>query len=155
MDLEFTSEQEELRASVRSFLDKECTTAVVRGVVESGEPPTALWQSMVALDWPALAVPEEHGGIGLSFVETAVVAEELGRCVAPGPILTDNLERAGPEMQRRAGLAMPMRRVGRPDEVAQTVVWLCSEPASFITGAVLPIDGGKLAGMAPFSGESS
>lgn len=87
MDLEFTSEQEELRASVRSFLDKECTLAVVRGIVESGEPPTALWQSMVALDWPALAVPEEHGGIGLGFVETAVVVEELGRSVAPGPLL--------------------------------------------------------------------
>ena len=88
MDLEFTSEQEELRASVRSFLDKECTLSVVRGVVESGEPPTDLWHSMVALDWPALAVPEEHGGIGLSFVETAVVVEELGRSVAPGPLLT-------------------------------------------------------------------
>ena len=88
MDLEFTSEQEELRASVRSFLEKECTLALVRGIVESGEPPTALWQSMVALDWPALTVPEEDGGIGLGFVETAVVVEELGRSVAPGPLLT-------------------------------------------------------------------
>jgi alkylation response protein AidB-like acyl-CoA dehydrogenase len=88
VDLEFTSEQEELRASVRSFLDKECTLAVVRDVVETGNPPAALWQSMVALDWPALNVPEEDGGIGLTFVETAVVVEELGRSVAPGPLLT-------------------------------------------------------------------
>jgi alkylation response protein AidB-like acyl-CoA dehydrogenase len=88
VDLEFTSEQEELRASVRSFLDKECTLEYVRGVVESAEPPSALWQAMVALDWPALAVPEECGGIGLGFVETAVVVEELGRSVAPGPLLT-------------------------------------------------------------------
>lgn len=88
MDLEFTSEQEELRASVRSFLSKECTVADVRAIVESGDPPTALWQSMVTLDWPALAVPEAHGGIGLTFVETAVVVEELGRSVAPGPLLT-------------------------------------------------------------------
>jgi alkylation response protein AidB-like acyl-CoA dehydrogenase len=43
---------------------------------------------MVALDWPALNVPEEDGGIGLTFVETAVVVEELGRSVAPGPLLT-------------------------------------------------------------------
>jgi alkylation response protein AidB-like acyl-CoA dehydrogenase len=43
---------------------------------------------MVALDWPALAVPEEYGGVGLTFVETAVVVEELGRTVAPGPLLT-------------------------------------------------------------------
>ena len=88
MDLEFTSEQEELRDSVRSFLDKECSLQVVRHIVESGDPPTELWESMVALDWPALAVPEEHGGIGLTFVETAVVVEELGRNVAPGPLLT-------------------------------------------------------------------
>jgi hypothetical protein len=88
VDLEFTTEQEELRTSVRSFLDKECTLAVVRGIVESAEAPTALWRSMVALDWPALAVAEEYGGVGLTFVETAVVVEELGRTVAPGPLLT-------------------------------------------------------------------
>jgi alkylation response protein AidB-like acyl-CoA dehydrogenase len=87
VDLEFTSEQDELRASVRSFLDKECTLGVVRHVVESGEPATGLWSSMVSLDWPALAVPDEHGGVGLTFVETAVVVEELGRCAAPGPLL--------------------------------------------------------------------
>jgi NAD(P)-dependent dehydrogenase (short-subunit alcohol dehydrogenase family) len=46
---------------------------------------------------------------------------------------------------------MPMKRVGRPEEVAATVMWLCSDGASFITGAVIPIDGGKLAAMAPFA----
>ena len=105
MDLEFTSDQDELRASVRSFLDKECSLAVVRGVVESGEPPTALWASMVALDWPALAIPEDDGGIGLTFVETAVVVEELGRSVAPGPLHTT------------IGQFAPMvREAGTPDQ---------------------------------------
>ena len=42
---------------------------------------------MVALDWPALAIPEDNGGIGLSFVEMAVLVEELGRAIAPGPLL--------------------------------------------------------------------
>lgn len=87
MELEFTGEQEELRASVRSFLEKECPIDVVRAVVETGEAPEKLWGSMVALDWPALAVPEEYGGIGLTILETAVVVEELGRAVAPGPLL--------------------------------------------------------------------
>jgi acyl-CoA dehydrogenase len=87
VELEFTGEQEELRSSVRSFLDKECPIDLVRAVVETGEPPEKLWGSMVALDWPALAVPEEYGGVGLSIVETAVLAEELGRAVAPGPLL--------------------------------------------------------------------
>jgi NAD(P)-dependent dehydrogenase (short-subunit alcohol dehydrogenase family) len=71
--------------------------------------------------------------------------------IAPGPILTENLERAGPDMQRRAGTAMPMQRVGRPEEVARAVLWLCSDQASYTTGATLPIEGGKLAGMAPFA----
>src|SRR5271165_1181326 len=87
VELEFTGEQEELRASVRSFLEKECPIEVVRALVETGEAPEKLWGSMVALDWPALAVPEEYGGIGLTILETAVVVEELGRAVAPGPLL--------------------------------------------------------------------
>ena len=88
VDLDFTSEQDELRSSVRDFLDKECSLQVVRALVESGEPPTELWASMVSLDWPALSVPEEYGGVGLGFVELAVVAEELGRSVDPGPLLS-------------------------------------------------------------------
>jgi len=69
--------------------------------------------------------------------------------VAPGPILTHHLEAAGEEAQRRAGLSTPMRRVGRSEEVAATVLWLCSDQASFVTGATLPIDGGQYAGIKP------
>jgi alkylation response protein AidB-like acyl-CoA dehydrogenase len=87
VELEFTSDQEELRDSVRSFLEKECSTEVVRAAVASGQADR-LWASMVALDWPGLTVPEEFGGIGLTFVETAVVVEELGRVVAPGPLFS-------------------------------------------------------------------
>jgi alkylation response protein AidB-like acyl-CoA dehydrogenase len=87
VELEFTSDQEDLRASVRSFLDKECPLELVRSVVEGGGGVEKLWASMVALDWPALSVPAENGGLGLSFVETAVVVEELGRALAPGPLL--------------------------------------------------------------------
>jgi alkylation response protein AidB-like acyl-CoA dehydrogenase len=87
VDLEFTDDQEELRGAVRSFLEKECPLDVVRAVVETGEAPEKLWPSMVSLDWPGLAIPEECGGVGLSFVETAVVVEELGRVIAPGPFL--------------------------------------------------------------------
>lgn len=98
-------------------------------------------------------VSAKHGVIGLTKTAALDYASQGVRvnAVAPGPILTENLERAGPEMQQRAGLAMPMLRIGQPDEVARAVLWLCSDQASFTTGATLPIDGGKLAGMAPFS----
>jgi NAD(P)-dependent dehydrogenase (short-subunit alcohol dehydrogenase family) len=69
--------------------------------------------------------------------------------VAPGPILTHHLERAGAEAQRLAGASVPMGRVGTTKEVADAVLWLCSEQSSFITGATLPIDGGQLAGNKP------
>jgi alkylation response protein AidB-like acyl-CoA dehydrogenase len=94
MQLDFTSDQDELRSSVRAVLDKECTRAVVREHVDHvvrDEPSDAsakLWQTFVSLDWPALTIAEEHGGIGLGYPELAVVAEELGRVLALGPLLT-------------------------------------------------------------------
>lgn len=101
-------------------------------------------------------VSAKHGVGGLTkwaaleYVDRGVRVNAL----APGPILTETLERAGSEVQRRAAQAMPMRRVGRPEEVAKVVVWLCSDDASFIAGAIVPMDGGKLAGMAPYAGTS-
>jgi NAD(P)-dependent dehydrogenase (short-subunit alcohol dehydrogenase family) len=98
-------------------------------------------------------VSSKHGVIGLTKAAALDYAERGVRvnAIAPGPILTDRLADAGEEMRHRAGMAMPMRRVGRVGEVAAAVVWLCSDHASYITGATLPIDGGKLAGSAPFS----
>ena len=69
--------------------------------------------------------------------------------VAPGPILTHHLEQAGAEAQRMAGAAVPMGRIGTTREVADAVLWLCSEQSSFITGVTVPIDGGQLAGNKP------
>jgi alkylation response protein AidB-like acyl-CoA dehydrogenase len=92
VQLDFTDDQEALRDAVRDVLAKECTTAVVRGHIErvtAGKPSSTgeeIWQTAVGLDWPALCVPEEHGGVGLGVVELALLAEELGRVIAPGPL---------------------------------------------------------------------
>jgi NAD(P)-dependent dehydrogenase (short-subunit alcohol dehydrogenase family) len=101
----------------------------------------------------AAYVSSKHGLIGLTKVAALDYASRGIRvnALAPGPILTDRLEQAGEEAQRQAGLAMPMRRIGRSEEVAAAVVWLLSDEASFITGATLAIDGGKLAGTPPFA----
>jgi NAD(P)-dependent dehydrogenase (short-subunit alcohol dehydrogenase family) len=91
-------------------------------------------------------VASKHGVIGL----TKSVALDYARhgiranAVAPGPIATKRL--VLPDAQRDLIVrGVPVQRVGRPEEVAAVVVWLCSDQASFITGATIPIDGGKLA----------
>src|SRR5437764_492999 len=99
----------------------------------------------------AAYVAGKAGIIGLTKVAALDYADQGVRVnvVAPGPILTHHLEAAGPEAQRMAGQSTPMRRTGTAGEVAQTVVWLCSPQSSFITGAVVPVDGGQLAGNKP------
>src|SRR4051812_27130179 len=89
--------------------------------------------------------------IGLTKVAALDYADRGVRAnvVAPGPILTHHLQAAGPQAQRLAGLATPMGRTGTVEEVARTVLWLCSPAASFINGAVVPIDGGQTAGSKP------
>ena len=67
--------------------------------------------------------------------------------VAPGPIETGMLNRFTGTANRKAGLVatVPLNRVGRPDEIADTIMFLASEKASFITGASYLVDGGKAA----------
>jgi NAD(P)-dependent dehydrogenase (short-subunit alcohol dehydrogenase family) len=97
-------------------------------------------------------VAAKHGLEGLTKVAALDYGDRGVRVnsVAPGPILTDNLARAGARAQEAAAAAMPLKRVGRPEEVAAAVVWLCSGDAAFVTGSTLVIDGGKLAGTPPF-----
>ena len=99
----------------------------------------------------AAYVAGKAGIIGLTKVAALDYADQGIRVnvVAPGPILTHHLEAAGAEAQRLAGLSTPMRRTGTVAEVARAVLWLCSEQSSFVTGTVLPVDGGQSAGNKP------
>jgi NAD(P)-dependent dehydrogenase (short-subunit alcohol dehydrogenase family) len=97
-------------------------------------------------------VSAKHGLEGLTKVAALDYAAQGIRvnAVAPGPILTDALARAGSDAQQAAAAATPLRRIGQPEEVADAVIWLCSEQAAFITGTTLVIDGGRLAGTPPY-----
>lgn len=68
--------------------------------------------------------------------------------VAPGPIATEMLDRFTGSGDRKAGLiaGVPLKRAGTPDEIAQAIVFLASDKASFITGQIIGVDGGKMAG---------
>lgn len=60
-------------------------------------------------------------------------------------LLSDNLSSAEPGAKENLVRVVPMKRMGEPEEVAEAVIWLCSDAASFITGHVMPIDGGLTA----------
>ena len=67
--------------------------------------------------------------------------------VAPGPIDTSLLTRFAGSDERKAGLiaGVPLKRLGKPEEIAESIVFLSSDKAAFITGATIAVDGGKTA----------
>jgi NAD(P)-dependent dehydrogenase (short-subunit alcohol dehydrogenase family) len=90
----------------------------------------------------------KHGIIGATkSVALEVAAQNIRvNVVAPGPVLNDKMAKLSAEHRAPIERAVPLGRIGRPDEIASAVAWLCSDHAAFITGAVLSIDGGRLAG---------
>jgi NAD(P)-dependent dehydrogenase (short-subunit alcohol dehydrogenase family) len=99
----------------------------------------------------AAYVAGKAGIIGLTKVAALDYADQGIRVnvVAPGPIRTYHIEAAGEQAIRAAAMSAPMRRMGTAAEVAQAVLWLCSDQSSYITGTVMPIDGGQSAGNKP------
>ncbi len=87
MDFELDDVQLELQRVAREVVDAECPPSLVRAVVEGRGDGAELWKVLVGLDWPGLAVAEEHGGSGLGAVELVLVLEELGRGADPTPFL--------------------------------------------------------------------
>ncbi|TQF75123.1 acyl-CoA dehydrogenase [Rhodococcus spelaei] len=85
----FTDEQLELRKTVRALLTKHAAPDAVRAAADSADGyDAALWEMLCQqVGVAALAIPEEFGGIGASAVETHLVLEELGRTLAPTPML--------------------------------------------------------------------
>ncbi|MBM4453114.1 MAG: acyl-CoA dehydrogenase [Chloroflexi bacterium] len=89
MDLGLNEQQEMLRRSARDFLQKECPKQLVRQLdaSDSGYSPE-LWRKMAELGWLGLAFPEEYGGNGGSFLDLAVLLEEMGYNILPGPFFS-------------------------------------------------------------------
>ena len=90
MQLVFDAEQEQLRQAVRRFCENEMSSETVRELMATPDAhDPARWRRMASeLGLQGLLVPEEHGGSGAGFVELAVVQEEFGRAVFPGPFLS-------------------------------------------------------------------
>lgn len=91
-----TEEQQLLRDTARRFLEERAglETARVLMETEAGYDPQT-WAAIAEMGWQAMAVPEEYGGAGATAVETAVLMEEMGRCLLPAPYLSTVVLGAG------------------------------------------------------------
>ena len=86
MNLDFSDDQKYLQEEARKFFDKEGGLGNARKVMdESQDADRELWNKIVELGWTAIRVPEAYDGLGLGHLELCVVAEELGRSLAPVP----------------------------------------------------------------------
>ncbi len=90
MNFAFSEEQEELRRTVRAFLESKSPSAEVRRLMETTEGyDPAVWNQMGAeMGLQGLAIPEEFGGQGFTFVELCIVLEEMGRVLLCGPFFS-------------------------------------------------------------------
>ncbi|KAA0942828.1 acyl-CoA dehydrogenase family protein [Streptomyces apricus] len=89
MDATFTAEQDGIRRTLRELLLKRCGPEDVRAAVGTADGyDPALWEALAQqLGLPGLALPEAYGGVGCTTTELALAAEELGRTLAPSPLL--------------------------------------------------------------------
>ncbi len=111
MNFDFSDEQKELKLMARRFLEDRCKLEVARRVLEGEEPYARdVWEGVAEMGWTAAAMPEEYGGIGYGYLELCVIAEELGRAVAPIPfsssiyLAAEAILLAGSDAQKEAHL---------------------------------------------------
>ncbi len=159
MNFEFSDEQLFIRDQARNFLSQECTTGTVRGVLDTEAAcDRDLWRKIVDLGWTAMAIPEQYGGLGLGYLELCVIAEELGRALAPVPfsssvyLATEAIVRFGTADQRQhylprlasgelVGTLAHPEGLGRPEVHAEV-------SGDAISGVKMPVPDGDVADIA-------
>jgi len=111
MNFDFSHDQKVLRDQARKFLAEHASSARVRRILDTDAPyDTELWQGMGEMGWMGTAIPETYGGAGFGYLELCVIAEELGRSLAPTPfsstiyLAAEALLRAGSEAQKKRWL---------------------------------------------------
>lgn len=111
MNFDFSPDQKALREQARKFLTEHASSVRVRRILDTDEPyDRELWRGVAEMGWTGTAIPETYGGAGFGYLELCVIAEELGRSVAPIPfsstiyLVAEALLLAGSETQKRTWL---------------------------------------------------
>lgn len=145
MDFAFSEEQEMLRGQAREFLSDRFGGDRVAELAGSDEGwDRTSWKQIAELGWIGLSAPESAGGAGMGFLDEAVVLEELGYALYPGPYFS-TVALALPGLQRDPGL---LERVAAGEATA-TLAWSESgAPALIAAGSTVTteVSGGKLSG---------
>src|SRR6476659_645037 len=86
MNFDFSDDQKQLRDEARKFLAEKCPPKAVRTVLDGKEPyDRELWKGLADMGFLGVAIPEAYGGAGAGHLELCVIAEEMGRALAPVP----------------------------------------------------------------------
>ena len=148
MNFEFSSDQILLKDQARKFLEGEESLKKARDVLE-GEASfdESLWKSIIEMGFTATTIPEEYDGLGLGYLELCVIAEELGRSLAPTPfsssvyLATEAILRFGSDDQKKAYL--PKLAAG---EIIGCFAHSESNTSPTAENLSCAFDGGKLVG---------
>jgi acyl-CoA dehydrogenase len=138
MNFDFSADQKSLRDQARKFLGEHASSTRVRRILEGAAPyDVDLWKGMREMGWMGTAIPENHGGAGFGYLELCVIAEELGRSLAPTPfastiyLAAEALRIAGSDAQKTTPANLAMRADG-----------------ARLTGAKVPVMDGDVADFA-------
>src|SRR6202795_4169924 len=111
MNFDFSDEQKQLRDEARKFLAEKCPPKAVRTVLDGKEPyDRQLWKGLADMGFLGVAIPEQFGGSGAGHLELCVIAEEMGRALAPVPftstvyLAAEAIMLAGSEAQKQKWL---------------------------------------------------
>jgi alkylation response protein AidB-like acyl-CoA dehydrogenase len=155
VDFELSTDQRALQEAARQLLDDLASPAKVRAHLANGAPyDSALWSAMAEQGWCTIAVPEAEGGLGLGWVDAAVLLEEVGRHTAPVPFapalvtmaaLTGRLDHRGLAVRLMSGSAMgSVAWSPAPDALARSG----DEDTPSLTGRLGPVEGASTADVA-------
>src|SRR6201986_3255205 len=107
----FSDDQKQLRDQARKFLAEKCPPKAVRAVLDGKAPyDKELWKGLADMGFLGVAIPEEYGGAGAGHLELCVIAEEMGRALAPVPfsstvyLAAEALLLAGSDAQKKKWL---------------------------------------------------